>query len=213
MNASRRPTVVVFGEARPDLGALAQALALSGAEVVFSTEREAVADADGLVIAFDCSFADAMSRLRDSRGDELFERRIAGGRPVLAVGVGMHVMFDGSLSDEQQIDGLAQWPGVVTDLEPAQEAPAGDTTVVVADGSTLFAGIESEDFTFDLPQAVHEWTLEVYGAFNAPRVSYANLGTRVVAAVENGPLTAVQFHPERSGKAGQKLLHNWVQSL
>jgi len=52
-----------------------------------------------------------------------------------------------------------------------------------------------------------------YGAFASPRVTFATHGERFIAAVENGPLTATQFHPEKSGEAGLRLLRNWIQLL
>jgi glutamine amidotransferase len=90
---------------------------------------------------------------------------------------------------------------------------SGWNTVDAARDSALFNGIETEQFHFQHSAAATTWTLEVYGAFAAPRVTYANHGERFIAAVENGPLTATQFHPEKSGEAGLQLLRNWVQSL
>jgi glutamine amidotransferase len=77
----------------------------------------------------------------------------------------------------------------------------------------LFAGLAGELFHFDNPRAATDWTLEVYGAFQPPLVSYATSGERFIAAVENGPLTAVQFRPEQSGDAGVQLLRNWLGTL
>ena len=131
----------------------------------------------------------------------------------MAIGVGMHLLFDGMRDSDDVVDGLAQWPGEVSPLDTTADSHIGLGTVEVADGSTLFAGVETEKFDFTEPDAAKQWTLDVFGAFTAPRVSFATMGERFVAAVENGPLTAVQFHPENSGEAGARLLRNWVQSL
>jgi glutamine amidotransferase len=154
-----------------------------------------------------------MRDIRDVRGDELIERRLAGGRPVLAIGVGMHLLFDGMRVGDGVVDGLAQWPGEVTPLDAPADSHNGLVAVDVPEGSALFAGVETEHFHFTETAAAKEWTLDVFGAFAAPRVSFATMGSTFVAAVENGPLTAVQFHPENSGEAGARLLRNWVQSL
>jgi glutamine amidotransferase len=204
---------VVFGDSPEEHEHLVQALTAAGADVSFAHERESVANANGVVLAPVGPFERAMREIRDVRGDELIERRLAGGRPVLAIGVGMHLLFDGMRVGDGVVDGLAQWPGEVTPLDAPADSHNGLAAVDVPEGSTLFAEVETEHFHFTETAAAKEWTLDVFGAFAAPRVSFATIGPTFVAAVENGPLTAVQFHPENSGEAGARLLRNWVQSL
>ena len=90
----------------------------------------------------------------------------------------------------------------------------GWSEVEVAEGSSLFAGVEHERFYFVHSYAVQHWTLEATGAFTrvAPKVTWARHGATFVASVENGPLSATQFHPEKSGDAGAHLLENWVRT-
>jgi glutamine amidotransferase len=59
---------------------------------------------------------------------------------------------------------------------------------------------------------VRNWDL-VAGPLASPLVTWAEYGDRFIAAVENGPLVATQFHPEKSGEAGIQLLRNWLASL
>ena len=132
---------------------------------------------------------------------------------MLAIGVGMQIMFDRALIKGIDIEGLAQWPGVVAELNAPSSPHTGWSSVDVAADSALFAGIEDQTFYFEHSTVVKEWTLEVYGAFAAPRVTYATYGERFIAAVENGPLSAIQFHPENSGEAGRQLLRNWISTL
>ncbi len=126
-------------------------------------------------------------------------------------------MFDGS--DEPSgtpQEGLGEWPGQVARLHADVVPHMGWSDVDVPAGSRLFAGVESERFYFVHSYAVQSWTLEEpAGAFAAvaPKVTWADHGGRFVAAVENGPLAATQFHPEKSGDAGLSLLENWVRSL
>ena len=208
-----RPTVAVLGLGAADTQSLLDALDAAGVNASLTRDRDLIANADGLVVIGDGAFADVMAKVRESRGDELIEQRLAGGRPVLAIGVGMQILFDGAIAGEVDTEGLAQWPGVVTELD-APTMPHSDwSTVEAAPDSVLFAGIEGEQFHFAHSHAAKHWTLEVYGAFAAPRVTYATHGERFIAAVENGPLSATQFHPEKSGEAGLQLLRNWVQSL
>jgi glutamine amidotransferase len=156
--------------------------------------------------------------LRAVRGDQIVDRRLAGGRPVLGICVGLQVMFE--LSTEHgrhDVAGLGQWPGTVERL-PADVVPhMGWNTVEPPAGSTLFAGIEHERFYFVHSFAVQRWEfVERPGdvaRFVPPAVTWCEHGARFVAAVENGALAATQFHPEKSGDAGAHLLENWVSAL
>ena len=213
MSPKSRPTVAILGYGLADAKATVSALEAAGATATLTRDRDAIANSDGLVVIGEGEFADVMAELRETRGDELIERRLAGGRPVLGIGVGMHILFDGAIVNDLDTEGLAQWPGVVTELDAPALPHAGWSTVEPAPESALFAGIEGELFQFAHSHAATEWTLEAYGAFASPRVTFATHGERFIAAVENGPLTATQFHPEKSGEAGLQLLRNWVQSL
>jgi glutamine amidotransferase len=204
-------SVAVLDLGTGDISALVELLETAGATVAVTSERDAIMNADGLIVTGDSDTAAAMRRLRETRGDELIERRLAGGRPVLAVGVGMHILFDGVLEDDVEIPGLGQWPGTVREV--SHGVSAAFLAVESAAESALFAGLAGERFHFDNRRASTDWILEVYGAFQPPLVSYATSGERFIAAVENGPLSAVQFQPEQSGDAGAQLLRNWLGTL
>ena len=213
MSPKPRPSVAVLCCGSADAKVAVDVLDAAGASATLTRDRDAIANADGLVVIGDGEFADVMADLRESRGDELIERRLAGGRPVLAIGIAMYAMFEEALVDGNMVDGLAQWPGVVSEFTASTLTHSGWNTVDAAADSALFNGVETQLFHFQHSAAATTWTLEVYGAFAAPRVTYATHGERFIAAVENGPLTATQFHPEKSGEAGLQLLRNWVQSL
>lgn len=208
-----KPSVVVFDYGSGNVHSAVKALETAGADVELTADRDRAMNADGLVVPGVGAFATVMESLRARRGDEIIERRLAGGRPVLGICVGLQIMFDRGVEHGVETDGLAQWPGVV-DLLPAERLPhMGWNTVETAEGSELFAGIESERFYFVHSYAAQHWSLEPGAAFKAPRVTWCDYGTRFVAAVENGPLSATQFHPEKSGDAGIKLLTNWLGRL
>ena len=112
--------------------------------------------------------------------------------------------------------GVGEWPGTVSRLLAPVVPHMGWSTVEVPQRSVLFDGIEGERFYFVHSYAAHEWELgPARGPFAAvePLVTWATHGERFVAAVENGPLSATQFHPEKSGDAGLALLRNWVRAL
>jgi len=89
----------------------------------------------------------------------------------------------------------------------------GWNIVETPNDTRLFDGIRDERFYFVHSYAAQEWTLDVQPPFPAPLLTWAEHGSRFIAAVENGPLTATQFHPEKSGEPGIRLLKNWLDSL
>lgn len=208
-----RPTVAVLDYGSGNVHSAVKALDAAGADTTLTRDRDAVLNADGLVVPGVGAFTAVMTQLRDVRGAELIERRLAGGRAVLGICVGMQILFERGVEHGIDTEGLGEWPGVVTQLDAPVLPHMGWNTVEAAPDSTLFAGIENERFYFVHSYAATEWSLEAYGAFNAPRVTWATHGQRFVAAVENGPLSATQFHPEKSGEAGLHLLRNWIATL
>ena len=209
--------VVVLDYGSGNVRSAVRALEHVGADVELTGDRSTALAADGLFVPGVGNFHACMAGLRAAHGPAVIDLRLSGGRPVLGVCVGMQVLFDGS--DEPSgspQEGLGEWPGSVSRLQADVVPHMGWSGVDVAPGSTLFAGVESERFYFVHSYAVQDWTLlEPTGAFAAvaPKVTWAHHGGRFVAAVENGPLSATQFHPEKSGDAGLSLLENWVRSL
>jgi glutamine amidotransferase len=211
------PTVVVFDYGSGNVHSAVRALERVGADVSLTGDPHAALNADGLFVPGVGNFHACMRGLRDADGARIIDVRLAGGRPVLGVCVGMQVLFDGSTEpcSAPTEEGLGEWPGLVDRL-PADVVPhMGWSTVSAAGGTRLFAGIEDERFYFVHSYAAQQWTLYPQGTFAgvAPLVTWANHGSDFVAAVENGPLSATQFHPEKSGDAGAQLLENWVGSL
>ncbi len=208
------PLVAVLDYGSGNVHSAVKALSAAGADARLTSDRGLIQDADGLVVPGVGAFSAVMAALRESRGDELIERRLAGGRPVLGICVGMQVMFDNGVERGHDTAGLGQWPGSVTELAAPVLPHMGWNTVRSGEGSTLFAGLADERFYFVHSYGVRDWTLVTNDRTKAPLVTWAQHGDdRFVAAVENGPLSATQFHPEKSGDAGAALLRNWVQSL
>jgi glutamine amidotransferase len=127
----------------------------------------------------------------------------------------MQVLFDSGLEHGVQTEGCGEWPGVVERLEASVLPHMGWNTVDVPAGSTLFKGVEDQRFYFVHSYAVRRWELHLdeSSPIPAPTLTWARHGDPFLAAVENGPLTATQFHPEKSGDAGAALLANWVRTL
>ncbi len=191
-----------------------RALARAGADVEVTAEFEAALDCDGLVVPGVGAFAACMSGLRSVRGAEVIGRRLAGGRPVLGICVGHQVLFERGVEHGIETEGCGEWPGTVESLRADVLPHIGWNTVDAAPESAMFAGVEGERFYFVHSYGVRRWELVTNGRTRPPLVSWSTHETdRFVAAVENGPLWATQFHPEKSGDAGAVLLRNWVQQL
>ena len=207
------PVVAVLDYGSGNVHSAVKALAAAGVDARLTSDRGLIDDAAGLVVPGVGAFRAVMDALRASRGDELIERRLAGGRPVLGICVGMQVLFEHGVERGLDADGLGQWPGAVTELDAPVLPHIGWNTVRPDAGSVLFEGIEDERFYFVHSYGAQHWSLEAIGAFRAPTLTWCDYGTPFLAAVENGPLSATQFHPEKSGAAGIRLLGNWIATL
>ncbi|MFD1721528.1 imidazole glycerol phosphate synthase subunit HisH [Amnibacterium endophyticum] len=208
-----RPRVVVFDYGSGNVHSAVKALDRAGADVALTADRAAVQGADGLYVPGVGAFAAVMSGLAAARGPELIERRLAGGRAVLGVCVGLQVLFERGLEGAEATEGLGEWPGVVERLDAPVLPHMGWDVVTTAPGTRLFAGVEAERFYFVHSYGVRTWTMEDGGRLAPPLVTWGHHGGPFVAAVENGPLAATQFHPEKSGEAGLRLLTNWLETL
>jgi imidazole glycerol-phosphate synthase subunit HisH len=211
------PRVVVLDHGSGNLRSAERALRVAGADTVVSADPTAAQEADGLVVPGVGAFAACMAGLRSVGGGEIIARRLAQGRPVLGICVGMQVLFE--TGDERGVRtvGCAQWPGIVDRLTAPVLPHMGWNTVTVAAGSALFAGVQDERFYFVHSYAARSWPTRPASPARAdlpsPALSWAEHGERFLAAVECGPLSATQFHPEKSGAAGARLLANWVRTL
>jgi glutamine amidotransferase len=209
--------VVVLDYGSGNVRSAVRALQRAGADVELTADPQAVLAADGLFVPGVGNFHACMRGLLAVQGDRLIDIRLAGDRPTLGVCVGMQVLFEESAepSVDGAVPGLGQWPGAIDRLTAEVVPHMGWSTVQAPPDTRLFAGIEGERFYFVHSYAAQSWTLHPTGSFAvvAPKVTWAEHGGPLVAAVENGPLWATQFHPEKSGDAGAQLLRNWVESL
>jgi glutamine amidotransferase len=208
-----RPDVVVFDYGTGNVHSAVKALEAAGAAVELTGDRARAREAAGLVVPGVGAFSAVAEALRASRGHEVIDRRLSGGRPVLGICVGMQVMFDHGVERGVDTEGLGEWPGTIDKLDADVLPHMGWNTVDAPESSVLFEGLRDERFYFVHSYAAKDWSLDVVPPFRKPRVTWAQHGERFIAAVENGPLSATQFHPEKSGDAGIQLLRNWVGTL
>ncbi|MFW0787139.1 imidazole glycerol phosphate synthase subunit HisH [Gordonia sp. CPCC 206044] len=209
------PNVTILDYGSGNLRSAQRALERAGATVTVTHDRAAATDCDGLVVPGVGAFAACMEGLKAVQGDRIIGQRLAGGRPVLGICVGMQILFERGVEFGVEADGCGEWPGTVSQL-PAKVLPhMGWNTVEAPGGSVLFDGLDDDTrFYFVHSYAAQTWELDNEGtALAAPKLTWATHGGRFLAAIENGALCATQFHPEKSGDAGAHLLRNWVRSL
>jgi glutamine amidotransferase len=206
-------TVAVLDYGSGNVHSACQALAAVGANVELTSDSRKILEADGALVPGVGAFATVMEKLMASGSDRLIDKRLTASRPVLGICVGMQVMFETGLEHGTQTQGLGQWPGVVRQLNAETLPHMGWTSVQPGVGSVLFEGIEDERFYFVHSYAATKFELDVMPPFVPPTLTFAHHGEDFLAAVENGPLSTTQFHPEKSGQAGLKLLSNWLKSL
>ncbi len=182
-----------------------RALERVGAEVTVTGDASAAVEADGLVVPGVGAFAACMHGLEDVGAPAVIRKRVEDERPVLGICVGMQVLFDAGVEHGTETAGLGLLPGRVDELNAAVLPHMGWNTVSAPPGSRLFAGLDA---------GIRFYFVHSYAAHDTEgTVTWAEHGERFVAAVERGPVSATQFHPEKSGDAGAALLENWVTGL
>ncbi|WP_445341450.1 imidazole glycerol phosphate synthase subunit HisH [Bifidobacterium sp. ESL0820] len=227
-----------FGNVRSMVHALSQL----GVDAQISADPNLAMKADGLVIPGVGAYGACMAGLRAVGGDRIILDRLAQGLPVLGVCIGLQIMFQFGDEDGRSEPGLGLIPGRVTRLDADVVPHMGWDHVQAPQGTQLLAGVQDQRFYFvhsyaamavqgddragvaqpDLSlrvSALNEYSDRQPGStegalFGEPLVTWATYGrSRFVAAYECGPLSATQFHPEKSGQAGARLLTNWVRTL
>ena len=203
-------TVLDYGSG--NIRSAVRALERVGAEVELSADPHDALEADGLVVPGVGAFAACMAGLRAVQAERILAERLQAGRPVLGICVGMQVLFSAGIEHGVETPGLGLLPGRVERLSAPVIPHMGWNTVRPPAGSVLFDGMaEDTRFYFVHSYAVHPEQPSTEPAGYA--ATLAEHGEEFVAAVEAGPLSATQFHPEKSGDAGAQLLANWLGSL
>jgi glutamine amidotransferase len=202
-------SVVVLDYGSGNLRSAQRALERVGADVEVTSDADAAARADGLVVPGVGAYEACMTGLREIGGEKIIAERVAAGRPVLGVCVGMQILFARGVEFGVESEGCGQWPGAVVRLDAPVIPHMGWNVVDAAAGSALFKGLDpTTRFYF-----VHSYAAQTWEGDADARLTWATHNVPFLAAVEDGALSATQFHPEKSGDAGATLLANWVSDL
>lgn len=184
-----------------------RAFETTGKTVVVTNDAQVAKSAQALVIPGVGAFSACVSALIKDKSDEIIQFRVEKQLPIFGICVGMQILFSGSQEGDKtnKVSGLGIWPNKVMKLSNSILPHMGWNSVNIGAGSILFQGLDQAQFYF-----VHSYAvLESAGKIS----SFANYEQNFLAAVEDNQIVATQFHPEKSGPAGLKLISNWVKSL
>ena len=186
-----------------------RALAMTGQQVIVTSDFDISLNADGLVVPGVGAFGTCMAGLSGVNGGELIRKRYEMERPTLGICIGMQILFSAS-SESPGVDGVAIFSDRIEKIGAPVVPHMGWNRVEAAESSQLFRDISEEQFYF-----VHSFAVKSAANLTADqvKVSTTTYGESFVAAIESGSLFATQFHPEKSGTAGLRLLDNWVKTF
>jgi glutamine amidotransferase len=208
-----KPVIVVLDYGSGNIRSAQRALERAGAEVSISNDMQACARADGLVVPGVGAFGHCVASIKALRADRVIEQRLIAQQPVLGICVGMQMMFEAGVEGGAQTSGLGQWPGLVEKLQSPKLPHMGWNDVVTPLSTVLFKDLSGANFYFVHSYAVKDLPHDQESSLKPPLISHTTYGTKFISAIENGPLSAVQFHPEKSGDSGIALLKNWIGQL
>lgn len=182
-----------------------RAFELTGHTVQITSEADVALSSDGLVVPGVGAFGACMEQLSQIKGADIIRSMIEADKPLFGICVGMQILFSEGV-EKGAHQGVGIFPGTISRINAPILPHMGWNTVSVPNGSQLFNGVTDESFYF-----VHSYAAK--GSIDGAKVTTATYGEDFVAAVERGKVSATQFHPEKSGKAGALLIKNWAQTL
>tara|TARA_B100001769_G_C22104430_1_gene596508 strand:+ start:325 stop:945 length:621 start_codon:yes stop_codon:yes gene_type:complete len=182
-----------------------KAFEISGAEAHLTADKDLVLASDGVVLPGVGNFGKCAKALTDSGVRELALLAVENDLPFLGICVGMQLLYETS-DESPEAKGLGLFPGKVRLLEDAPRIPQMQwNQIQLVSDSPLLRGLEDEWFYF-----VHSYAAEQNYPENTT-IATCMYGSSVIAAVQRGLIFGTQFHPEKSGKAGQSLLQNFLK--
>ena len=179
-----------------------KALQRVGADARLTADPALIRDAAGVVLPGVGNFGRCMEALEDRGLDELAIECAASGRPFLGVCIGMQMLFEGS-EESPSVPGLGVLPGTIRRLPDGVKRPQMQWNVLVAR--------RPSGLLTDVTEPTWVYFVHSFAADNDEyAVAVCDYGGPVVAAVERDALWATQFHPEKSGGNGLRILANFV---
>jgi imidazole glycerol-phosphate synthase subunit HisH len=205
----RRPRIAVLDYDAGNVRSAKRAFDEAGGDTFITDDPTLASEADALVVPGVGHFASCLARLHSSGLEPLLRRWIADARPVFGICVGMQLLYEGS--DEGDEPGLGLLPGRVVRFPTDAVVPHLGWDVVVpgelAADDPLLTDVAGERVYF-----VHSYyAVPTAQDHVVGRTRYG--GTDFPCLVREGSVVGTQFHPEKSGEVGRRLLRNWVATV
>lgn len=198
-----RPRIAVLDYGIGNLRSAQKALEHVGADAVLTDDAAEAAAADAVVLPGVGAFGACMDALRACGLDAVALDAVASGRPFLGICVGMQMLYEAS-SESPGVAGLGVLAGTVGLLPGDVKRPQMQWNLLrVRTPDPLLAGLESDAWAY----FVHSYAAPMSQAC----VATCDYGSEVVAMVRQDNVRATQFHPEKSGEVGLRLLENFVE--
>ena len=191
-----------------NLFSLRSSLKEIGAEAVVTSDEKVIAEADRVILPGVGAFEDAARKLRESGMAEVVKREAAAGKPMMGICLGMQLMFD--VGYEYGVhEGLGLIRGSVRPIadvipEGYKIPHIGWNLLKFKQESPLFKYIKEEDYVY----FVHSYYAAECGE---SVIAVTEYGAELTAAVANGNVYGCQFHPEKSGEVGMKILKAFME--
>ena len=185
-----------------NLRSVQKAFEFLGFEAIVTQEPKDILKADKVVLPGVGAFCDAISTIKEKKLDEVIFEVVKQNKPLLGICIGMQLMFDKSYENGEHI-GLGILSGEIVRLPDTELIPQiGWNNLDIKKGSPLFKGLSEEDYVY----FVHSYYLETLAPIVSATCYY---GKEIAVAVEKNNIYALQFHPEKSGDVGLKILENF----
>lgn len=188
-----------------NLKSVQKAFMYLGTDVIVTDSPKEIERANKVVLPGVGALAEAVACLKSTRLDETIKKTVNQGKPFLGICLGLQMMFDYS-EENGGAEGLGIFKGKIIKLDVGLKVPhMGWNKLNMVKDSILFKGLEKEPFVY----FVHSYYLEAEdkGIVSAT----TNYGKDIEVAVDTGNVFLTQFHPEKSGEVGLKMLENFVK--
>lgn len=190
-----------------NLRSVEKALEALGAETVVTRDPEVIAGSNRVILPGVGSFGDAMERLNQYGLPDVIRRTVSGNKPFLGICLGLQLLFEES-EESPGVPGLGILKGKILKIpqtEGLKIPHMGWNSLNLKPDSRLFAGIRDQEYVY----FVHSYYLKAQEESQVAATTW--YGTEIHAAVEAGNVFACQFHPEKSGDTGLRILKNFLE--
>lgn len=192
-----------------NLRSIVKALDYLGEECAVTSDRNIIRSCSCIILPGVGAFREAMDRLRGNGIADILKEEAAAGKAIFGICLGMQLLFDKSFEFGES-KGLGLIQGTVEKIDTAgldlKIPHVGWNTLEINRDSAIYAGIENGSYVY----FVHSYSART-GDENVS--AYTDYGSKTVASAEKNNIFGTQFHPEKSGETGLKILKNFCNTV